>query len=78
MDQLYDKAAVSTRDWLIDDLGDSINQYDLAARIIEIIEEEWGTVNRDMCHEFWLMTLPQLKFFLTRIARWLPDPANED
>jgi len=78
MVQLYDKVAVSQRDALIDDLGDRIDQYELAARIVDAIEEEWGFVDSQRCHELWLLALPRLKSLFTKVARWLPDPANDE
>jgi len=75
MVQLYHKATVSTRDHLIDDLGDHIDPYEIAARVVDAIEEEWGTVEQHMCLEFWSMALDDLYTRFLRLARQLPDPA---
>jgi len=78
MVRLYDKVAVSQRDALIDDLGDRIDQYELAARIVDAVEEEWGFSDFHRCYELWLLALPQLKTLFNKVSRWLPDPADAE
>ena len=79
MVQLYDKAAVSVRDQLVDDIGDWLDQYNLAAMIIDAIEEEYGTVTYEMAKDLWYQALEyHLPDLFEHIARTLPDPANEE
>ena len=78
MAQLYDKAAVSIHDDLIDALGDRIDPYEIAARAVDAIEEEWSTVNEDMCLEFWSIALDDLYRNFVKLARRLTDPADEE
>jgi len=63
MAQLYDKAAISVEDQLVDDVGDWIDQYNLASMIIDAIHEEYGMATLEMAKH---------------IARTLPDPANDE
>jgi len=78
MSQLYDKAAVSIEDRLVDDLGDWIDQYNIARLIVESIKDEWGTVTYGMCQDLWYRALDQLPSLILDVARWLPDPGEED
>ena len=78
MVQLYDKAAVSQHDDLIDALGYRIDPYEIAARVVDAIEEEWATVNEDMCLEFWSMALDDLYRDFVKLARRLTDPPYDE
>jgi len=79
MAQLYDKAAVSVRDQLVDDVGDWIDQYNLAAMIVGAIEEEYGVVTLEMAKDLWYRALEyHLPDLFGHIARTLPDPANDE
>jgi len=78
MVQLYDKEAVSQHDDLIDALGYRIDPYEIAARVVDAIEEEWATVNEDMCLEFWSMALDDLYRNFVKLARRLTDPPYDE
>lgn len=78
MAQIYDKAAVSTHDQLVDDLGDRIDPYEIAARVADAVEEEWGSVSEDMCLELWSIALDELYPRLQKLARRLADPSYEN
>jgi len=78
MVQLYDKAALSARDQLVDTLGDRIDPYEIAARVVNAVEEEWGTVGEDMCLEFWSIALDELYTRFQKLARRLADPPYEN
>ena len=79
MSQLYDKAAVSIHDQLIEDVGDWIDQYNLASMIIDAIQEEYGTATYGMAKDFWYRALEfHLPELFEHIARTLPDPANDE
>ena len=78
MNQLYNKAAVSIHDDLIDALGDRIDPWEIAARVVDAIEEEWSTVNEDMCLEFWELALNDFYRNFVKLARRLSDPASEE
>ena len=56
MDRTYCKAYVQT-DKLVEDLGDWIDQYNLAAMIIEALQEHHGTATLDMAKDFWYRAL---------------------
>jgi hypothetical protein len=76
---IYDKAYEGVRDQLTDDVGDWIDQYNLAHMILQAIEEEYGTVTLEMAKDFWYRALEyHLPELFQLIARSLPDPANEE
>jgi hypothetical protein len=79
MAQLYDKAQVSVEDQLVDDVGDWIDQYNLASMIIDAIEEEYGSATLEQAQDFWYRALEyHLPEIFEHIARTLPDPANDE
>ena len=79
MAQLYDKAQVSVEDQLVEDVGDWIDQYNLASMIIDAIEEEYGSATLEQAQDFWYRALEYyLPDIFERIARSLPDPSEED
>jgi uncharacterized protein YktB (UPF0637 family) len=78
MTQLYNKATVSLRDQLIDDLGDRIDPYEIAARVVNAVEEEWSTIGGDMCLELWSIALDDLYTHLRKLARRLANPPYEN
>jgi hypothetical protein len=79
MVQIYDKAAVSVRDQIVEDVGDWIDQYNLAAMIIGAIEEEYEVVTLEMAQDFWYRALEyHLPELFEHIARSLPDPSEEE
>jgi len=79
MAQLYDKAQVSIEDQLVDDVGDWIDQYNLASMIIDAIHEEYGMATLEMAKDFWYRALEyHLPEIFEHIARTLPDPANDE
>jgi hypothetical protein len=76
---IYDKAYEGVKDQLTDDLGDWIDQYNLAHMILQAIEEEYGTVTLEMAKDLWYRALEyHLPELLKHIARTLPDPASEE
>lgn len=78
MSQLYDKAAVCAEDQLVEDLGDWIDQYNLASMIIDAIYDEYGMATLEMAKDFWYRALEfHLSEIFEHIARTLPDPAND-
>ena len=78
MVQLYDKAAESVHDQLVEDLGDWIDQYNLASMIIEAITEAYGSATLEQGQDFWYRALEfHLPEIFEHIARTLPDPADE-
>ena len=62
---------------LTEDVGDWIDQYNIAQLIVEAVEEEWGIVTEDMCHELWLRYLYVLPSQLADFACHLPDPTED-
>ena len=79
MVQLYDKAAESVRDRLLEDLGDWIDQYNLAGMIIDAIEEEYGSATLEQAQDFWYRALEyHLPELFQHVARSLPDQAGEE
>ena len=79
MVQLYDKAAESVRDQLLEDLGDWIDQYNLAGMIIDAIEEEYGSATLEQAQDFWYRALEyHLPELFQHVARSLPDQADEE
>ena len=79
MTQLYDKACESVEDQLVDDVGDWIDQYNVARMVIDAIREEYGVVTLDMAKDFWYRALEyHLPELFEHIARLLPDPASEE
>ena len=79
MVQLYDKAAESVRDRLLEDLGDWIDQYNLAGMIIDAIEGEYGSATLEQAQDFWYRALEyHLPELFQHIARSLPDQADEE
>ena len=79
MAQLYDKAAISVEDQLVDDVGDWIDQYNLASMIIDAIHEEYGVATLEMAKDFWYHALEyHLPEIFEHIARTLPYPSEED
>jgi len=79
MSQLYNKAAVSQRDAIVDDLGDWIDQYSIASLVVEAIGEEWsGVVTLERAKELWYLACDGLAKFLEERARWLPEPDDEE
>ncbi|MGA8849383.1 MAG: hypothetical protein WB564_06135 [Dehalococcoidia bacterium] len=79
MSQLYDKAAVSERDAIVEDLGDWIDQYNIANLVVDALEEEWNcppTLER--AKDLWYRACEALSDFLEQISRRLPDPADEE
>jgi hypothetical protein len=79
MSQIYDKACESVQDQLLDDLGDWIDQYNVAGMIVDAIREEWGTATLEMAKDLWYDALEyHLADVFKSIARRLPDPADED
>lgn len=79
MAQLYDKALESVEDQLVDDVGDWIDQYNVARMVIDAIREEYGMVTLEMAKDFWYRALEyHLTDLFQHIARTLPDPANEE
>jgi hypothetical protein len=79
MVQLYDKAAESVRDRLLEDLGDWIDQYNLAGMIIDAIEEEYGSATLEQAQDFWYRALEyHLPELFQHVARSLPDQADEE
>ena len=78
MDRAYCKAYAET-DKLVEDLGDWIDQYNLAAMIIDAIQEEYATATLEMAKDFWYRALEyHLPELFEHIARTLPDPADQD
>ena len=79
MSQLYDKPATSVLDKLIDDVGDWIDQYNLASMIVGAINEEYGIVTLEMAQDLWYRALEyHLPELFDAIARRLPDPTCGD
>ena len=79
MAQLYDKAQTSVLDQLVDDVGDWIDQYNLASMIIGAITEEYGSATLEQARDFWYRALEyHLPELFEHIARSLPDPADEE
>ncbi len=79
MSQIYDKAFESVQDKLVEDVGDWIDQYNLASMVIGAIKEEYGTVTLEMAKDFWYRALEYyLPELFDSIARRLPDPASEE
>lgn len=77
--QMYDKACESVMDKLVEDVGDWIDQYNLASMIIAAIREEYGMATLEMARDFWYRALEyHLPELFEHIARTLPDPANEE
>ena len=77
--QIYDKACESVMDQLVEDVGDWIDEYNLAHMITDAIREEYGTVTLEMARDFWYRALEYyLPELFQSIARKLPDPANEE
>jgi hypothetical protein len=77
MVQLYDKAAVSVEDDIIDNLGDVIDPYVLASMVVGAIADEYGQATYEMAAEFWRRALDyRLPRLFAQIAREIPDPAN--
>ena len=78
MDRTYCKAYVQT-DKLVEDLGDWIDQYNLASMILEAINDDERTPTLDMAKDFWYRALEyHLPDVFKEIASSLPDPANEE
>ena len=74
MAQLCDKAAVSTQDQLVEDIGDWIDQYNLASVIIDAIREQYGSATLEQAKDFWYRALEfHLPEIFEHIARTLPD-----
>jgi len=79
MAQLYDKAQVSIEDQLVEDVGDWIDQYNLASMIIDSIHEQYGMATLEMAQDFWYRALEyHLPELFEHIARSLPDPSEEE
>ena len=79
MAQLYDKAAISVEDQLVEDIGDWIDQYNLASMFIDAIHVEYGMATLEMAKDFWYRALEyHLPEIFEHIARTLPDPANDE
>jgi hypothetical protein len=77
--QMYDKACESVMDKLVEDVGDWIDEYNLAHMITDAIREEYGTVTLEMAQDFWYRALEyHLPELFEHIARTLPDPSNEE
>ena len=77
MVQLYDKAAISVEDNIIDNLGDLIDPYTLASMVVGAIADEYGGATYEMATDFWQRALDyRLPRLFAEIARSLPDPAN--
>ena len=56
MDRTYCKAYVQT-DKLVENLGDWIDQYNLASMILEAINDDERTPTLDMAKDFWYRAL---------------------
>jgi hypothetical protein len=79
MPQLYDKAAVSERDAIVEDLGDWIDQYNIASLVVDALEEEWNCpVTLERAKDLWYRACEGLSDFLEERARWLPEPDDEE
>ena len=79
MAQLYDKAALSIQDQLVEDVGDWIDQYNLASMIIDAIHEEYGSATLEQGKDFWYRALEfHLPEIFEHIARTLPDLDYEE
>ena len=68
----------AARHQLVDNLGDRIDPYEIAARVVNAVEEEWGTVGEDMCIELWSIALDELYTRFQKLARRLADPPYEN
>ena len=77
--QIYHEAADPALDPLIDDTADHIDIYNLASMIVRAIADQYGTASLEQVRDFWYRavrySLPDL---FAHIARWLPDPADEE
>ena len=71
-------ARIAARDRLTDNLGDRIDPYEIATRVVNAVEEEWGTVSEDMCLELWSIALDELYTRFQKLARRLADPPYEN
>jgi hypothetical protein len=79
MPQTNNKAPASLDDQLVEDLGDWIDEYNLATMITDAIREECGTVTLQMAKDFWYRALEYyLPELFQHIARTLPAPVSDD
>ena len=79
MSQLYDKAEISKHDQLVEDVGDWIDQYNLASMVVDAIEEEYGKATYEMARDFWYRALEfHLSHLFEQVARSLPDPVSAE
>lgn len=76
---LYDKALESKEDQLVEDVGDWIDQYNLARMITDAIRDQRGEATLEMAKDFWYRALEyHLPELFDHIARTLPDEADEE
>jgi hypothetical protein len=79
MVELYNKAPASLDDQLVEDLGDWIDQYNLATMITDAIRQQYGTVTLQMAKDLWYRALEYyLPHVFEEIANWLPNPVSDD
>ena len=78
MSQLYDKVEISKHDQLVDDLGDWIDQYNIAGLIVEALSEEWGSATYERGKDLWYRFLERFPRLLSQTSRWLDDPSDQE
>ena len=74
----YLQYSTAAEDQIVDDLGDWINQDNIAACVVEALSEQWGSATYERGKDLWYRFLERLPGLLEETARWLDDPADQE
>ena len=74
----YLQDSIVAEDKIVDDLGDWIDQYNIASCVVDALCEQWGSATYERGKDLWYRFLERLPGLLEETARWLDDPADQE